>query len=185
MKRMLSILLVLFFTGCAGSDRQMNRALELRHKLETGNGCQFSCQITADYGDQLVSFSLACLAEKQGGVSFTVTAPDTISGITGNISGEGGKLTFDETVLAFDTLTEELLSPVAAPWLLIHTLRSGYLTTCGEENGLLRLTIHDSYREKSTCLDIGLDENDVPAWGEVFWEGKKILTVTVDDFTFL
>lgn len=185
MKRVLPILLVLFLAGCAGSNPQMERALKLRQKLETGDGCRFCCCVTADYGDQLVDFSMECAVGGDGTVFFTVTDPETISGITGSISETGGKLTFDETVLAFETLTEAQLSPIAAPWLLIRTLRSGYLTACGEENGRLRLTVHDSYREKSAVLEIWLNEQDLPARGEVFWEEKRILTVTVDQFAFV
>jgi len=36
----------------------------------------------------------------------------TISGITGSLSQNGGKLTFDDKALAFDVMADGLVSPV-------------------------------------------------------------------------
>lgn len=185
MKRFLPLLLVLFLTGCSGTNSQMDRALFLRSSLEKGSGCSFSCTVTADYGDKLYSFGMDCVVDSQGSLSFTVTAPETIAGITGSVSEDGGKLTFDDVALAFELMADNLLSPVSAPWLLVHTLRSGYLTSCGLENGVLRLSIDDSYEDDAAHLDIWLDESDLPARGEIFWDGRRILSVEVNNFAFL
>ena len=97
----------------------------------------------------------------------------------------GGKLTFDGQALSFALLADEQVTPVSAPWLLIRTLRSGYLTSCGEEGGTVRVAIDDSYEEDALHLDIWLDENDSPQRGEILWQGRRILSVSVTNFVFV
>ena len=88
-----------------------------------------------------------CHADSRGDVTFTITEPDVISGITGNLSGDGGNLTFDDHALHFELMAEEQLSPVSAPWIFLKTLRSGYVTSAGREDGRILLSIDDSYEE--------------------------------------
>lgn len=184
MKRLTGILLaVLLLWGCAAGDG-MDRALEARTKFQS-SGCRFRATISADYGDMIHTFVLDCAADEKGDVEFTVAAPDTISGITGRLTGESGFLTFDGEVLAFSLLADGQLSPVSAPWVLIHTLRGGYLRACGETESGLRLTIDDSYADNSMQVDIWLDGENIPTGAEVLWQGRRILTVKVESFEFV
>lgn len=185
MKRIIPLLLVLvLLTGCSGQGAELDRAMALRAKM-LAQSVTFDAVITADYGDKLYTFRAACEADAKGAVRFTVVEPETIAGITGQISDAGGKLTFDEAVLSFPLLADDQLSPVAAPWVLIRTLRSGYLTSCAAEGGSLRLAVDDSYEEDALHLDIWLNENDLPSRCEILWQGRRILSVSVENFTFV
>ena len=179
-------LCVLFLlTGCSGADSGIEHAQTLRNKLRTGNGCSFTAHITADYGDAIYNFSLSCLADKNGNITFTVLKPESITGITGTINGQGGKLTFDDKALAFAPIADGQITPVSAPWILMMTLHGGYLNGCSvQENGYL-LTIDDSYRDDSLRLNIRIGKDYCPQWAEIFWQNRRILTLTVDNFTFL
>ncbi|MBQ9168627.1 MAG: hypothetical protein IJX67_09510 [Oscillospiraceae bacterium] len=186
MKRIIPLLLlVLLITGCSGGNSQMDRAMELRSQLQKSTGCSFESVITADYGDKIYTFAMECRTDQAGNLSFTVTEPESISGISGTVSEDGGKLTFDDVALAFELLADDQVTPVSAPWILIHTLRGGYLTACGEENGILRLSIDDSYEDDALHLDVWLDEGDLPARGEILWDGRRILSVEVRNFEYL
>lgn len=186
MKRFLGVLaLAVLLTGCAGAKKEVERGMALRTKLLEGNGCSFSADITADYGDKLYSFSMDCQGNDKGELSFTVTLPETISGITGVITREEGRLTFDDRALAFPLLADDQLTPVSAPWIFLKTLRSGYLTSAGIQGEQLRLTIDDSYREDALHLDIWLDGKDVPQRCEILYGGRKILSLAVRDFQIL
>ena len=157
----------------------MNRALALRGKLLKAAAWSFQTEITADFGEKTVSFSMDCGADDKGNVAFTVTAPETISGITGEVSAQGGKLTFDGTALDFGLLADGRLSPVSGPWVLTQALRGGSITGVGERDGGLVLNVNDSYADDTLNLDVALDENDLPARAEIFCQGKQILSMTL------
>ena len=126
-----------------------------------------------------------CRIDSAGNLTFTVIEPKTISGISGTVSQEGGRLTFDQQVLAFELLAEGQVTPVSAPWLLIRTLRSGYLRSCCKENEQFRITIDDSYQEDALQLDIWTDDEGRPVRGEILWQGRRVLSLDVRKFVYL
>ncbi len=176
--------LVLLLTGCSSQDADLDRAMALRAKMLAG-AVSFKVDVTADYGSKTYEFAMDCQADAAGNLTFTVTKPMAIAGITGAVSGSGGKLTFGDTALAFELMADDQLSPVSGPWVLMNTLRSGYLTSVSTEGDALRLAIDDSYEEDALHLDIWLDKNDVPIRGEILWQGRRLLSMDVKDFTFL
>lgn len=180
------LMAIVMLTGCSGQHQELNRAMTFRASLLSGMGCSFQAVITADYQEELYTFTLDCHADEQGGLSFTVVEPETISGITGVISAQGGKLTFDDDqILAFETLADGQLAPVTAPWVLVKTLRGGYVRACGMDEQRLRVTIDDSYQEDALQLDIWFTESDVPQYVEILWADRRILSMEVKDFEIL
>ena len=173
-------------TGCGGQNQELERMMAFRASLLAGMGCSFQAVITADYGEELYTFTLDCRSDQEGGVTFTVTEPESISGITGHISASGGKLTFDDDqALAFELLADGQLTPVSVPWLLVKTLRGGYVTACGREGDTMRASIDDSYREDALRLDIWFSGNDRPQAAQVLWADRRILSLEVKDFEIL
>lgn len=162
----------------------MDRGMEMRRKMQSA-GCSFRITVSADYSDMIHTFVMDCAADQQGNVTFTVTAPETIFGITGNLTAQSGFLTFDEEVLAFSMLADGQLSPVSAPWILISTLRGGYLRYYSETADGYRLTIDDSYEDRSMQVEVWLNSDDVPVFAEIIWQGQRILTMKVENFAFL
>lgn len=163
----------------------MERALTLRKRLLDAQGCSFDATVSADYGEYLHTFVLRCRADPDGILEFEVLAPDTISGITGQIDREQGKLTFDQEILAFSPLADGQIAPVTAPWILIHTLRGGYLESVADTDSGLLLSIDDSYADDALHLEIHLDGEDLPARSEIFWQGRRILSLQIENFQFL
>ena len=183
MKKLSVLLIVLLFLGgCSGKQEELERAMTLRAKL-LASECSFDAKITADYGDKLYVFAMTCQGDSRGNLAFTVTEPESIAGITGIISQDGGKLTFDDTALAFPLMADDQLTPVSAPWIFLKTLRGGYLTSANTEEELLHLTIDDSYEEDALQLDIWLDGQNHPVQADILYDGRRILTVQVSNFT--
>ncbi len=176
------LLLVLLLSGCRSED-VMDRAMNLRARLLAAEACSFDAVITADYGNKTYTFAMGCQIDAHGNLSFTVQEPQTIAGITGTISQEGGKLTFDDTALSFGLLADDQLTPISGPWILMRALRGGYLTSCGADGELTRLIIDDSYAEDALMLHIWLDSADTPVQADIFWDNRRILTVTVKNFS--
>ena len=184
-KSVVFCLLLLLLTGCSGPPEEMEIGMELRTRLLQSSGCSFDAAITADYGDQIHTFTMVCSADSSGDISFAVTEPERISGICGSLSGQGGELSFKDTVLAFEFLAEEQLSPVSAPWIFLKSLRGGYLTSACREDGRIRLSIDDSYAESPLRLDVWLNEDDIPEYADVLYDGSRILSLTVANFEIL
>ncbi len=182
MKRILGLLLLIFvLSGCAGTSGDLDIVLSLREKLLTAQW-KFDAAVTADYGDKTYTFAMGCDVDAHGNLSFTVTEPETIAGISGNISRGEGELTFADTALAFELLADGQLSPVAAPWVFAKTLRSGYITAVGADGEYTRVTINDSYAEDALTVDIWLTDAGVPAQVEILWAERRILTMEVENF---
>ena len=177
------LLAVTMLTGCGlmGGGEALDTADRFRKQTAEHSG-SFRAGIVADVGDLQFSFSMDCSFDSEGTITFEITAPETIAGITGCIDSGNGKLTFDGQALAFELLAQGQLSPVSAPWILLKTLRSGYLTSCGQDGEYLRLTIDDSYAEDALHLDIWLGAGDIPVRGEVLWQGRRILSMDVKNF---
>ena len=185
MKRIgILVCILIFLTGCSSRSSEMDRALELRRKL-LAKAAAFDAEITADYGDKTYTFQMQCSIDTKGNMTFTVVQPEVISGITGTVSSGGGKLTFDDAALAFDLMADGQLSPVSGPWILMRGLRSGYLSSSTQEGQLLRIAVDDSYEEDALHMEVWLDASDAPAAAEVFWQGRRLLTISVKNFTFL
>lgn len=184
MKRiMLPLVLTgVLLSGCLKTTG-LDRAVELRARLLSG-GCTFDTVITADYGDRTYTFTMACEGDSGGNVSFEVREPESISGITGQISEAGGELTFEDLGLDFGVLAEGRVNPISAPWLLVHTLRSGYITAATEDDAGYRVTIDDTYADDALTLDIWVDGDNLPQSAEIAWQGVEIMSLELQNFQF-
>lgn len=183
MKKWMALIIALvMLSGCTGKRQEMDRVMGLRAELLGSEGCSFTAHLTADYGDEIHEFTLYCEGRNNGDLGFRVEAPETIAGITGRFNGKEGALTFDDKALAFPLLVDGQITPVSGPWIFFKTLLSGYLTACGQEGEYLHLTIDDSYEEDALQLEIWLNEADVPVQGEIVYDGRRILTMKIENF---
>lgn len=186
MKRWLLIALIAgMLTGCSGVQSSVSRAVGLRSKLLQGSGCTFDAVITADYGEKLYTFTMKNTVDSSGNLTFEVVLPETISGISGRITDEAGALTFDDKVLAFELLADEQITPVSAPWILMKTLRGGYIRACESTDSGLHIQIDDSYEDDALQMEIWTNQEDIPIRGEILFRGRRILSLNVENFSIL
>ena len=186
MRRFVAILLTVFLlSGCSGNQKSIEPGLKLREQLFNSNGCSFEAKITADYGDEIYDFSMQCSFDKVGNMTFIVNEPESIYGISGTISLTGGSITFEEKALAFPLMADEQITPISAPWLLIKTLRGGYLRACEERADEIHLIFDDSYEEDALQADVYLTNKHIPVRGEFLFRGRRIITIDVINFTYL
>lgn len=181
----LLIVLVLLLTGCGSSNDALDRGMALRGKLIAGNGCSFDAVITADYGDKSYSFCAQCTADHQGNLTFQVTQPELIQGVSGTISAEGGKLTYDAMALAFGLLADDQVSPVSAPWLMVKALQGGYVRSCGKEGDEIRMSIDDSFDDDALQVDVWLGQGNLPVRADILYRDRRILSLQVSNYKIL
>ena len=179
------VLAVVLLSGCGVHSGELDKVMELRSRLLTGQGCSFEAEITADYSDKTYTFTVAYTADNKGDVTFVVHGPETIEGITGTISAEAGKLTFDDKALAFELLADGQVTPVSAGYLLVKTLREGYVRGCGTDGEQTQLLIDDSYQEDALHLDIRLNRENVPISAQILYKDRRFLSMEVKNFRLL
>lgn len=185
MKWISLVLTVVLLSGCGVHNDELDKAMKLRTSLLTGQGCSFEAVVRADYSDKAYSFTVDYQADNQGNVTFTVIEPESIEEITGSISAEGGKLTFDDKALAFELLADGQVTPVSAGFLLVKTLRSGYVRGCGTQGDEIELLIDDSYQEEALHLEIHLDRENVPVSAEILYKDRRFLSMDIKNFRLL
>ncbi len=186
MKKILIVVFAaLLLVGCSVGGDLSERALRLRASLLGADGCSFDAQIIADYGQETYTFAMGCIFDAHGNLSFTVSEPQTIAGITGTIDAQGGMLTFDDHALAFPVLADGQATPIAAPWLLYRALCGGCITSCTAEDTLLHVQVDDSYEDDALQLDVWLATGELPQRAEILYENRRILTVLVENFRLL
>lgn len=179
------LLLFALLSGCGREDTGLDRAMSFRQKLLSASGCSFSGEITADYGDRLYTFSTDCQGGRDGALRFTVTAPETIAGISGCLEPEGGKLTFDETALDFGLLADGQVSPVSCTYFMLTAWRTGYISAAGDTEDGLQITFDLSFQEQPLTAELWLDQEGNPAYGEIAYAGRRILSAAYSNFIFL
>ena len=186
MKRVLWLCVVLFvLSGCRAPDKNISRVLQFRESLIQSDGCAFRAKIAADYEQQVYHFTVDCKADREGNLSFTLVEPESIVGISGEVRADSGRLIFDNAVLGFPLLADGILAPVSGPWVMLNALRSGYITACSNmESGIL-VTVNDSYAEDALELNVWVDDQLTPFRGEIFWQGRRVLSLELDKFEIL
>ena len=176
------LLILLLLSGCAeGGSGSLDKALEFRTRLLSAEGGTFSARITADYTDRVYTFVTDCQWDKDGSLSFTVTEPETLAGITGMFESGDGKLTFDGTALDFGILADGQVSPVSCTYVMLTAWRTGYISSAGQTEDGLRITFDSGMEEQPLTVDLWLDEAGLPKYGEITYAGRRILSAELEN----
>lgn len=185
MKLTVIVLILCTLSGCSSQGQNLDRISQLRTQLIEAKQCTFAATVSAYYTEEIYQFQVNCSVDDTGTLSFTVTAPETIMGINGNISGDGAALAFDNEVLAFPIMADERISPVSAPWVFYNTLRCGYLSGYTESSEGNLLSMDDSFEENPLHLEIQTDENYVPLNVQIYYQQKMVLALEIHDFSLV
>ena len=168
--------------ACNGQENTdpAQQALAFRQNVMQ-NICSFEAEISADFGDTVCLFTLSCIHTPGNGTQMTITAPETLAGLTATASEEGAKLVFDGAEAAFGTLEGLGLSPMTAPELLAEAWEAGYIQYTGLEDGLLHVTYLCGYDEDEYRADTWF-QNGAPVRAELSCDGYMAVQIDVTDF---
>ena len=186
MKRSLvGALIIILISGCGHSHTALDQALQLRETILAASAISFCADITADYGDEIYTFQMECSEKALGKMDFTITSPETIAGITGTVSQNQPAFTFDDKVLAFPPLVDSQVTPVIAPYVLLQTLRGGYISACSREGDGYCIYLNDSYREDQLYVQVYTNMDFIPIHAEIVYHDQRILSLDISKFLVL
>ncbi|WP_251316306.1 hypothetical protein [Flintibacter muris] len=145
-KCLVCVLMIILLTGCGaaeGSEAE-ELALTIRGEYLAIDSCAVQAAITADYGQRVYQYEMAAAVNGDETV-LTLSAPETVAGLTARITGEDGLLEFDGVAVETGPLDGQGLTPVSALPALLEAARSGYITACAleEDGALLRVDCGD------------------------------------------
>lgn len=173
--------LLLLLCGCAGVKPKLDEAMEFRSALLLAETCSFTAEVTADFGQSVEEFTLACQADDAGDLDLCVLAPESIAEISARVTQEGGKVTYEGMQLEFGLMANDNVAPIAAPALAFAAWRGAYIVSAGTDEDGYRVTYQKDYDNKALIVDTWY-KNKVPICAEVCYNNRRILKLTISDF---
>ena len=182
---------LLLLTACGGGRQGGSEAEQLalliRGEYLEMISCAAMAEITADYGQRVYQYTMGVEANGEETV-LTLTAPETVAGITARLKGKDSLLEYDGMVVETGPMDGEGLTPVSSVPVLLEEAKSGYIRSCAlEEDGtLLRVDCGDPEGEPGRGREITLwFETDTHALsrGEVKLDGFRAVLCQFQEFT--
>ena len=183
---MMTLVLLTACGGTAAGDPAEELALTIRGEYAALSTWTAQAEITADYGQRVYEYAVA--AEFDGAQTrLTLTAPDTVAGLTAVLTENSGALEFDGLWVETGPLDPEGLTPAAALPALVETARTGYITACRlEEDGLLRVDCGDPESDPGVGTETALwfqPDSHQLLRGEISREGFRAIRCDFSDFS--
>lgn len=192
MRKLLCCVLMMPFllTACgraAGGNEAEQLALAVRGEYLEMTACAATAEITADYGQRVYQYTMTVEAAEEE-TALTLTAPETVAGITARLKGKDSLLEYDGMVVETGPMDGEGLTPVSAVPVLLEEAKSGYIRACSleEDGALLRVDCGDPEGEPGQGREITLwFETDTHALsrGEVKLDGFRAILCQFSQFT--
>ena len=188
-KLVLCVLMTTLLTGCGqpGVSEAEELALTIRGEYLAMDRCAVQVSVTADYGQRVYQYELAAAVSGEETV-LTLSAPETVAGLTARITGEDSRLEFDGLSVETGPLDGSGLTPVSALPALLEAARSGYITACAleEEGALLRVDCGDPAGTPGTGTETALwfdASSHALVQGEISVDGFRVILCEFSDFT--
>ena len=189
-KRLFCVLMTtLLLAGCgqAGVSEAEELALAIRGEYLAMERCAARAEIIADYGQRVYRYEMAVAVSGEE-TTLTLSAPETVAGLTARLTGEESLLEFDGVSVDTGPLDESGLTPVSAPPALLEAARSGYMTACAleEDGALLRVDCGDPEGAPGTGTETTLwfdASTHALTRGEISVDGFRAILCEFSDFT--
>lgn len=189
-KRLICVLMTtLLLAGCgkAGGNEGEELALTIRGEYLAMEACSARAAVTADYGQRVYRYEMAVSVTEEETV-LTLTAPETVAGLSARLDGEESLLEFDGLSVETGPMDEDGLTPVAAVPALLEAARTGYITACAleEEGTLLRVDCGDPEGTPGAGAETALwfdASTHALTRGEISVDGFRVILCEFSQFT--
>ena len=184
-------LMITLLSGCSSSgqgNKAESLALDIRTEYLAITSFSANAALTADYGHRVYQYELDVTAQNDT-TTLTLTAPETIAGITAQINNtnDNATLVYEDLSLETGPLNQNELTPMSAIPAMLEAVCSGYLTACTfEENGLLRMDCGEPDVPVGTGTELSLwfePETHLPVQGEIRVNGFRHISCTFSNVT--
>lgn len=184
MRRALLLVLTIalvFLCACGGGEEEQLQ--EMRTKLDPAGEIELTAVLTAQSEEKILEYTLLC-RYTGGDMLVTVQAPESLAGITAQISGEALALSYEGTALEMELVTETGLAPVAVPSCMLTALLEGHLQNTGtgthEETPCI---VGEFATDNDLTVSLWFQEADlVPIYGELWENGVRVAWCEISDW---
>ena len=183
------LMTTLLLAGCGrpeGTEAE-ELALTIRGEYLAMETCSARAAITADYGQRVYEYEMDMAVDGEETV-LTLSAPETVAGLTARLEGADGFLEFDGLSVETGPLDSSGLTPVSSLPALLEAARSGYIAACAleEDGALLRVDCSDPVGSPGSGTEYVLwfdASTHVLARGEISVDGFRVILCELSDFT--
>ena len=182
------LMTTLLLAGCGqgGGNEAEELALTIRGEHLAMNGCAARAAVTADYGQRVYRYEMAVSVTGEETL-LTLSAPETVAGLTARMTGEENLLEFDGVSVETGPLDDNGLTPVSAVPALLEAAKTGYITACAlEEDGtVLRVDCGDPAGSPGTGAETALwfdVSTHALTRGEISSDGFRVILCEFSDF---
>lgn len=183
---MTSLLLLTGCTGGGGVSEAEQEALLIRGEYLEKENFSAQAHVVADYGQRVYEYEFDVAVNGED-TRITVTAPETVAGISAHLEGDSSLLEYEDLVLETGPLDDDGLTPVSAVPDILEAVRSGFIRTCSyTEDGAVRVDCTDPEQApgqgKSTALWFDRESHALLK-SELSLDGYLMITCEFTDFT--
>lgn len=178
------MMLCLLLTSCSAAENAMKDALTFRSVLQEHGGCSFTANVVAEVDSRGYSFTLQSEYHKDAPTKITVTAPETLRGISAQLTEADAVIAFDEVSLDFGTLSDRLSSPLYGPLIFGSCWDQEYIDCAGNDGDAYRVTYRMGFDDQELILETWFLQG-IPSRCEVYGGEELLLSATIENFTFL
>ncbi len=182
LKTAVPMLLLLLLCACGAAKGSAQTPVAFRTALTGAEGCSFTLDLTADYGDYTRDFTLDCQADADGTATLTVVSPEPAEGVTAAVGGDGAQVSYDGTVLAVEEFESRAISPMAAPYLLAMAWSQGYIAACGTDGQWEQVRYLLGYGGQQLTIFTDFSDRE-PQRAEITDGENTLISCEIRDFT--
>ena len=175
MKRLMMTLLL---SGCGSAKQTPQDFARWQQELTEESAIRFSARITGEWTEGTTSFS-ADVVRTGEETAVTVTAPETIAGVTVRSRSGGDTLEYDGVILDLAPGVPDALSPCGAGGILLEALTRGNLLYMGAERDYVTAAVAAPGGETVT---VWLAPDNIPVYAEITRGETGSLTISLDDW---
>lgn len=170
--------------GCSRSAEMS--AEDVRAHFASLDSCTAHLKIISDLDESVLEFESDYVYNREDSDFFTLTAPESVAGIGGRISGEeNGAFTLQYNDLQLDDIAPRHtgLTPADAWFCLLNDLRYAAPAQVWSEhtNGESLLVLRYEKADDSVEKQVWLRQSDLqPVCAELYADGARVLTIQVE-----